>query len=338
MGIKYFNKSIMVKESVNPLHKPKYGKLKPRDKSEWLPVKIPAIVSEKLFDKVQERFKQNKESYKRPNQSQLLSNLVKCGICNWSYSPYRRFYRGYKHKDGKVLKRYGVYEKTAYTCSKKIKQKSCSRKDNTERCSNSEIIAHRLEASVLSLVKEIMTDDTKLKKYLFGFSNRTSKSVAKLRIEKQLKGLDQKLSEIAKSEKVLLDSYVRGNISRDEYALRSRNCDQEINKTKTRRMELMKQIPALHEGDVLERSIKYYCESVRTELEEATDFYSQREFIIKYISQIIFTNGNIELVGFIPIQLKTYNDSDQSSELSKVEFRIQDKVRLGMKKEEKLPT
>jgi hypothetical protein len=212
-----------------------------------------------------------------------------------------------------------------------VGQKAHSNKTKMIRCTNSETIAHRLESCVLSLVREIMTDSGKLKKYLVGLNNRTSKSTAKLKLEQQLKNLDQKLFELTKLEKTFLDDYALGKISRDEYAFQSRNCDLEISKIKIKRSKLVKQIPALHDDDVVEVSIKHFCDLVKTETEEATDFYSQREFLKKYINQVIFTNGDVELIGFIPVQLKTYDDPNQSSELNKIEFRIPGKVKMGMK-------
>ncbi|MCX6735650.1 MAG: recombinase family protein [Candidatus Parcubacteria bacterium] len=335
MGIKYFNKSNLVKESVNPFYKPKYGKLKPRDKSEWLPVKVPPIISVELFDKVQERFRKNKESYKKPSQSQLLSNLVKCGICGWSYSPYKRFYRGYKRQNRNVIKRYGVYEKVAYTCGNRLKQKAHSTKIGIVRCTNSETIAHRLEFCVFTIIREIMTDTAKLKNHLIGFKNKITKSDTKLKLEERLKILDQKLSDITKSEKELLDKYARGNMSREEYVSKSRNCDRESNETKKKRNELIKQIPNLHEDDVVEKSIRHYCESIKSELEDATDFYSQRQLLQKYISQIVFTNGEIVMMGFVSIQTKNYEDPEKNPSTDKIEFRIRGKVKMGMKKDKR---
>jgi hypothetical protein len=56
------------------------------------------------------------------------------------------------------------------------------------------------------------------------------------------------------------------------------------------------------------------------------DVYSQRKFLKKYINQVVFTNGDVGVVGFIPVQLKTHDDPNQSSELNKIEFKIPGKV------------
>jgi hypothetical protein len=67
-------------------------------------------------------------------------------------------------------------------------------------------------------------------------------------------------------------------------------------------------------------------------LEEAIDFDSKREFLQKHIEQVTFTSGDVIVAGFVPIRLKAYENPDQSSELSKIGFKLQGKVRLGMKK------
>jgi hypothetical protein len=53
----------------------------PKDRSEWIAVKVPAIVSQELFDTVQERLGQNKQRYLRPAIQHLLGGMLRCGEC-----------------------------------------------------------------------------------------------------------------------------------------------------------------------------------------------------------------------------------------------------------------
>lgn len=67
-GVRYFNQCRHVKTESNPLRKIKYGKKVYRDKSEWIPVKVPAIVTKALFDKVQKKLEKGHNEYKSQKQ------------------------------------------------------------------------------------------------------------------------------------------------------------------------------------------------------------------------------------------------------------------------------
>jgi hypothetical protein len=45
------------------------GKYVYRDRVEWIAVKVPAIVSQELFDKVQEKLREHKERYSTPSRT-----------------------------------------------------------------------------------------------------------------------------------------------------------------------------------------------------------------------------------------------------------------------------
>jgi site-specific DNA recombinase len=71
--------------------KKKRGKLVYRDRDEWISVKVPAIVSQELFDAVQERLREQEDRYRQPIMHYLLSGLVQCGECGSGYSSARRY-------------------------------------------------------------------------------------------------------------------------------------------------------------------------------------------------------------------------------------------------------
>src|SRR5262249_34551057 len=54
-----------------------------RPRQEWIPVPVPALVSQEVFDQVQDKLAQNQQGASRHNtQNQyLLRALVSCGIC-----------------------------------------------------------------------------------------------------------------------------------------------------------------------------------------------------------------------------------------------------------------
>jgi site-specific DNA recombinase len=81
-GIRYYNRLTVVKDAP-------FGtegtKLVMRDRSEWIAVKVPAIVSHELFERVQERMRQGSQRYRQPTVVHLLSGLVECGECGCGF-------------------------------------------------------------------------------------------------------------------------------------------------------------------------------------------------------------------------------------------------------------
>jgi site-specific DNA recombinase len=90
-GIRYYNRITMVKGAPGEKRKSKRGTCVYRDPSEWIGVKVPAIVCQEVFDKAQERLRHSAERYRQPAVHHLLSGLVDCGECGCGFSSYRRY-------------------------------------------------------------------------------------------------------------------------------------------------------------------------------------------------------------------------------------------------------
>jgi site-specific DNA recombinase len=91
-GTRYFNQTTATKDAIREGKKLIHGRVR-RDRTEWIPVKVPAIVSRELFDTVQERLARHNERYCRPQTRYLLSGLIQCGCCGSRGSSSRRWLR-----------------------------------------------------------------------------------------------------------------------------------------------------------------------------------------------------------------------------------------------------
>lgn len=150
-GTRYFNTRFLVKEERNPIRAIKYGKKIFRDKSQWIPIKVPAIVSQEIFDKAQERIERQRIQYRNPRQVQLLSGLVECGCCGDGFTSY---FRTYKDKRCKIDPE-TIFHKVAYRCSHISKQRLHSKDSGFIRCKNPEVTAHLLEDCVFDRISNI---------------------------------------------------------------------------------------------------------------------------------------------------------------------------------------
>jgi site-specific DNA recombinase len=91
-GTRYYNTVTTVTEPSRNGSGKKRTTYVPKDKSEWIGVKVPAIVSPELFEKVQERLRQNRQRYVRPPVQHLLGNMLRCGECGSAMFSYNRYY------------------------------------------------------------------------------------------------------------------------------------------------------------------------------------------------------------------------------------------------------
>jgi hypothetical protein len=120
-----------------------------RDRSEWIAVKVPAIVSQEVFDKAQERLGLNRDRYRQPATHYLLHKLVECGECGWGYSSFRR-YRKVVHPSGKVA----VYHEAAYRCNRRA-QEGMHDRTQIKGCRNSRVSADPISELHGSIVQPI---------------------------------------------------------------------------------------------------------------------------------------------------------------------------------------
>jgi site-specific DNA recombinase len=110
-----------------------------RDRAEWIPVSVPAIVPRELFEQVHEKLRLHEERYCRPVTHYLLRGLVQCGVCGSRCSSSRRYQ--------KVVRPSGtlsVYHRAVYRCNRRA-QENMHDRTRIERCRNAEIGTHILD-------------------------------------------------------------------------------------------------------------------------------------------------------------------------------------------------
>ena len=80
-GTRYFNRITAAKETSHDGKPVIRGRWVYRDRAEWIPVNVPAIVPRELFETVHEKLRLHEQRYCRPVTHYLLQGLVQCGVC-----------------------------------------------------------------------------------------------------------------------------------------------------------------------------------------------------------------------------------------------------------------
>ena len=175
---------------------------------------------------------------------------------------------------------------------------------------------------VWRMVEATVLQPTKLKKCLASAGARV-RSV-QLRMEKGLRALYEREKHLKEERHAVLDHYATGKLEHDKYVDQSLWFDNESNKLKLERAELVKRIPILHSKDVIDVSLRIFCETVKARFEKCTNFETKRQFLLDFIEEVIYGHGKITVKGFVPIQRNVTPDSDQAEENNMIEFNVED--------------
>lgn len=315
IGMMYFNKMETITEYANPFYgiKVTSTKLVPRDKSQWVGIKVPPIVSKESFNKVQDKIDYYRKKYRNPRIPQLLSNLIRCGGCGSSFYAYRRYYIDKRMKPPRV------YHRASYKCNWTMRALQHSKKSNLRRCDNNEIKTTILEEKVFKLFKDEVVRPETLKKHMDFFTSEGR--VTQLRLQRQLRKLEDHLKKLGEAKKRLLELYANGSTERADYAKMNQGYDKEIGQLANEKVDLIKRIPLLHKSSVIELSIAQYCDEVRIRLGQCKDFETKRQFSLNFVDHIVYYKNLVELHGYVPVRSETQNNSEEG-EPPKIEYKI----------------
>jgi site-specific DNA recombinase len=179
-----------------------------KDRSEWIAVKVPAIVSQEVFDKVQERI-QAYQRYCHPPAHHLLRGLIECGECGCAYYSYRRYW-----KRARAGQQRRVYHKAAYECRGRARENTHS-PYAIERCHNSEIATHLLEEKVFEMIRDVMLDPLKLRGCMA--ETEDSGRGGRRSFERKLGKNAADMTAIEEQKRRLIELYAADQMPKDEY-------------------------------------------------------------------------------------------------------------------------
>ena len=144
-----------------------------RDKSEWIPMQCPAIISKEIFAKAQEKFARNKQQKIRETKHiALLSGVVYCGSC------------GRKMQaccDSRKKNPYAFYQ--CYAVSRKDRQ-----------CQNHAVKSDVADKLVWDLLKKVCRNKATLQKYIA--QNQPKQKDNSSAIKKELDSIEAKRQAI----------------------------------------------------------------------------------------------------------------------------------------------
>jgi hypothetical protein len=306
----------MVKDAPGEKRRSKRGTCVYRDPSEWIGVKVPAIVCQEVFDKAQERLRHSAERSRQPAVHHLLSGLIECGECGCGFSSYRRYVTR-KLITGKRR----IHHKAAYKCNWRSKQ-GAHAPALIQRCRNPEIQTHILEAKVFAMIRDVMLDPLRLRECMDFFKDTARPDHR--HIKGQLTRVESRTAAVEAEKKRLIDLYATGELSEEAYVNGNVALDGELHGLRLKRAEV---VPLLHSANAVDASLREFGETARARLEACRHPESKRQFLLDYVQRVVYNRYKVTVGGPVPIRPVP---GVQSSEASALAFRIEGEISAGM--------
>jgi site-specific DNA recombinase len=309
-GTRYYNKWTTVPSDSAP----KRGKYVFRDRSVWIGVKVPAIVSQEVFDQAQVKIQQNSQRYRHPPAHQLLGGLIECGECGCAYYSYRRYW-----KRELLAGKRRVFHKAAYECKWRSRENTHAR-DRIERCRNPEIATHLLEDKVFELIRDVMLDPLKLRGAMA--ETEDNGRGGRRHFERRLAKIVASVAAIEEQKRHLIELYASDHLAEAEYVAQNVALDGELDRLNCEKAKLDGKRP-VDEYEAIDPSIRRFSESARTRFERCADFDSKRQFLRDHVEKVIFLRSKVTIVGSVPIE---QGDHQQLSAANRLAFRIEGEI------------
>lgn len=270
-GEHFYNKTESV-ETKNPRKIEKYrktlkGSRVARPKSDWLPVKVDAIIEKSLFDKVQVQLARNKKFSKRNNSKHhyLVGGLVYC-TCEQA-----------RTGDPANGSRY-------YRCNDRLNN-ACG----TRKCFERGINAPVLDDLVWKHIKQCLQHPELVYQQAKRWQDKPSP------VDDQIQALKLRLSKLDEKHGRFIKLYGDGDLSEQDY----RNEKYELD---NQREAIVSEISALEDEKANMPSLPLEeMVSGVVELVEELDFETKRQIIRTVVKKIVATKKEVNVWGYLPI-------------------------------------
>ena len=260
---------------------------------------VPAIVSEKLWDKANTILKKRSEDVKNRqgicNHTNLLTGKLLCTDCGLPY--YRR-----------ESKRKGKPNNSKWVCSGKIN-------NGSESCPSLAIYEEEIKPLLFEVFKETESDANLLiEEYIKVYKSIDKDSDLPKKIKKQ----ERLLALAAKKKSKLLEYNVTGQISDKDFITMNKQCSEEIESAEGELMELIAQ----HNS---KKDHKKHIDRIKKVLQDAerdaANGIISKEFIDKYIDKIFVTPTESNDTPCIRLEVKIFTGETTEKHLSKLRGR-----------------
>jgi site-specific DNA recombinase len=251
---------------------------RPTPEEEWIPIPVPAIISQEQFDQAQTRLSLNQQMSRRNNTKHqyLLRGLVSCGQCKLSCT-------------GRSSRPHYAY----YICRGKT---DALRASQGQRCQSRFTPAQALDELVWQDLCYILTHSESITQAL---ERAQSGEWLPQQLRARSKVLKQALAQLKRQEERLLKAYLAEVIDLAEFERKRREITQKQRALQTQLRQLETQTEKRIQVTAIAASIEIFCQHIREGLTQAT-FDQRRQLVELLIDRVIVDNDQVEIRYVIP--------------------------------------
>ncbi len=255
-----------------------------KDESEWIQMNVPRIIDDKIVSAVAERLDKKKHTKIDRHPSYLLTGLLKCGICNGSYS------YGGPGRDDKYF---------YYRCSTKMNK-------GKKACNNRSLRGDLIDRQVIEKLNKVIFSEQNVKEfYAFVESvKKEEKTELQTRLERNEKGmreLEKKLNNYRKAIESGVDiSLVIEPIN----ALKSEK--ESLEGTNRELKSRLENQPNPEAFKFTKAAYNNFSEMIRTVIDGGS-VDNLRTFLQRFIQKIVVYPDRISII-YLPTPIDGFND------------------------------
>jgi site-specific DNA recombinase len=251
---------------------------RPTPEEEWIPIPVPAIISQEQFEQAKARLALNRQMARRNNTQHeyLLRGLVSCGQCKLSCMG-RSCTPGYSY----------------YVCRGKT---DALRAFQDERCQSRYAPAQALDDLVWQDLCYLVTHPDLIAQAL---ERAQGGKWLPQQLQARSKTLKQALAQLVRQEERLLKAYLAEIIALAELERKRQEIEQKKQSLQTQLRQLDAQAERRIEVTAVATSIETFCQRVQQGLEQA-NFAQRRQLVELLIDRVIINDEQVEIRYVIP--------------------------------------
>ena len=245
-----------------------------RPQTEWVPVRVPALIDPETWDRAQGQLARNRERAQRNNTQHpyLLRSLLVCGRCG------RRMVGSWSAQGGRYIcaLRYPRYAPGA--------------------CTGRSLSATLIETSVWEHVKALLSDPAVLRRQ---YEHGRGDPAVDVRAEQERVRLERKLATLDREVTRLIDAYQAEVIDLTELAERRRRIDDHGRMLRERVREIEQQRTERTAELRLLEGVEAFCASIREAMEEPA-FTVQQKVLQLVVNRIVVEDNQVIIEHVVP--------------------------------------
>jgi len=282
VGTVFYNRTEAISTSANGRQT---SRQRPRSKEEWIPIRVPAIVTDAVFEAAQRVPRDNSKFSPRRSEpgAWLLRGLVVCGSC------------GVGCNCQKMRGRNGAFHRYYYCRN----HDALRARGFERRCPERNIRADELDSFVFDQVQSALLRPDILLAGEAAIAGRAPAPDDDL-LALQVGRLDRKLQHIADERRRLMDVYQAGLLDIGGLQQRAKDVDSRRSQLESQRENLIAERQSLARDNRLKRRIVAFAERVRESLDGLE--FEQRQRLLRLIVEEVRVQGwQVEIRLRIPL-------------------------------------